>query len=1668
MNGIKKFLLVFAALLFVFVTSCTGANTNHSHAYTDWVIEEQPTATTEGFAKKYCNCGEHLIVKLPILSDELVWTKSEQPSTCEKGGQIVYSSIYGEVVEYLRVAEHEYSDWTITVEPTLNDAGSASRKCIYGETETVEIAKLSDKSVWSVSSEVESTCTVHGNRVYTSVYGSVTTTLELADHAYGEWTITVDPKMDAKGAAIRKCEDCGEPEEVEVPALSDAIWTIDEQVKANYNKAGYTVYSSVYGKVKAVEAKLVAPYDNKTYSSFAIDQNDDKEGFVFDKGHIETAWNKAVVTLDENGKGPGINFPFRGYVEVEMVDEATGKVKITKTDITYTEDGEIMYDEDGNLIFDYEDVDVTYGYVDFESGIIVSTFNSSFNYIIVWVPFEVGVNDEKANASSWENSMVCEYTFEDTKYRFFIDKDVVRFGVSFVDELGAEMSALECYKSDYVYVKDAKGEVIKGFVNNGEKLVVVDGFEGTYKSGENTLVVSGYGKATLNGVEGTYVKADSSEYTIGLYVGGEYHEVTLAEGTYTSVKPMVTVTFVGGEFAEVAPQTVNKNIAMEMPKPDHLLNAFKGWYYDEALTSKVEEGFAPTKDVTLYAMWKTKVIINLVGTIGEDAKVLYLGEGDVIGNFLPKYHIDLENGKVFKGWYLDESFETSLPEEAEVTESDSNITLYAKWADLPVYYGKYYGTELWSSESGNYQSKYVNIDENGTMKSDISKLNGIVVSYDPETQVITFKQSETATTTYSLWFDAATGVMATHYSNMKEIGSDFYIFTSSQESGKVAGHFGVYTYSAPGASSQGYYAHFVNLTTKLGQVDVFLYNNHIYSNISIANTLGEELTTSTIKNSKTVIVKDSNNETIIAVASLGDSFKAQYKTVLLDNYFGTYTKGDETIVLDGTGIIVYGEKTGTYEAKENGLDVYLENNTEYYVVTLNGSNFEIVKPMVTLTFIVGEGHTPVEAKAYNKNVVAALPSGEDAGYVFNGWYLDQEFTSPVPANYVPTQDVNIYAKYSAPAILTIVYNNGSENDEVIYSVGDIATIEMPIYAKHAFVGWYTTEACTEGSEWTNGVAINEDITIYAKWEVAPIYNNTYAATEITGKATNGSTSSIYTRTSAILNVDPYGKAPSVGYPFNKTGGVTISDYNPATGEVIFMNGTVRYDAYIDANSGIIVMPYTTSNVCDEVYLLSPFETKSLNNSISSSYWNSGATRVIEYTYQETVYRIFVMDGVVYFGVTFEDATGNNIVGKECYNASVLYVYASDETLIAKFGYDGETMQKLDGYEGTYVNGTDSLVIDGVKVATLNGVAGSYKLVDGAFTADFYIAGEYYELTLDKATYTYTVNKPYVQITFEAYGKAEVEGVNVNKNIAITLPTPTNDAFIFRGWYLEESFDTIADVEYVPTTTLTLYAKWDAKVSLTVVYGKGIENAVLYYGVGDVTAPVEPAFTDGQVFDGWYLDSEYSVSYTPGEISESITIYAKWKDAIALYGSYKGFEIWGSSKAGGTSYGGTSSKNLTVDVNGKVTGNQSGEVKEYDPATGRFKLYTNATRYYNGYYDAEVGMVAINYSSGGDSLGNDIYIYFKNVDSALSSGTISSYWNSGYDKIIQVNFTGGAQDSMFIFVHNDMIYTNVSYTSTDGEVTPNNLYKANQVSVFDEDGNLIASFVKGANGLELVA
>ena len=107
-----------------------------------------------------------------------------------------------------------------------------------------------------------------------------------------------------------------------------------------------------------------------------------------------------------------------------------------------------------------------------------------------------------------------------------------------------------------------------------------------------------------------------------------------------------------------------------------------------------------------------------------------------------------------------------------------------------------------------------------------------------------------------LWFDETTGVIATHYSSQQEIGTDFYILSKYQTTNKIAQHYGIKAPKEPGSSTTGYYAHFINIMTKDGDQEIFIYNNYIYSNFVATDTAGNPLTAENVKNSKTVVVKD--------------------------------------------------------------------------------------------------------------------------------------------------------------------------------------------------------------------------------------------------------------------------------------------------------------------------------------------------------------------------------------------------------------------------------------------------------------------------------------------------------------------------------------------------------------------------------------------------------------------------------------------------------------------------------------------------------------------------------------------------------------------------------------------------------------------------------------------
>ncbi|MGM9899426.1 MAG: InlB B-repeat-containing protein [Bacilli bacterium] len=1556
------------------------------------------------------------------------------------------------VVEEGETHYHTYGEWTMTVAPTETQVGVKERQCLTCDVfERGEVPVLTDPETWTIVEETPSTCKVEGSRKYSSEdFGEVTVALPLAEHVHDVWAFVVYPTEESAGSAKGACSVCGDETEVEVPALVDeSVWALVDAVEADYNHAGYHTYESVYGSVTVNFEKFVAPYDGKTYSSFAFDAEADDGTWKYGVVSTETAWSNATLVTDENGTGEGTAFPFRGLNVFTMIDPTTGKIEVKNTPVDYS-------DPENPVLREDQESTCT-AYVDMATGLVVKPFRSSFNYVHVLTPFEVGTSHTSACASVWEGAMAIQYTFNETTYSIFILEDQVFFGVEFKNELGEAVSAADCYNAPYVYITSSKGELIASYGFNGETEVELDGFEGAY-AGEKALQVSGFGTLTLDGVAGVYVV---EEGYLGAYVDNQYFEVTLnqEEKSYTLVKPEVEITFVAGEYASVDPRVVNKNIAVELPTLVHEQQTFKGWFFDEACTSPVPASYVPTENVTVYALWKAKVVINLVGVHGTDSSVLYLGEGDVIGNFLPKYSVDLETREVFKGWYIDEAFEETLTEDAEVTPEDTDFTVYAKWEKLPAYYGERKGTEIWSQHSGNSSKMTIKIDEFGNISG---KYTGKVVEYNPETQVITWQ--DTKNKTCKFWFDETTDLLIADYYGGLEMGYDLNVFSSYQTNYSLKEFYGLQC-TKEGSSSLSYYAHLIDVETENGVVQVLRYASRIYSNITVTSTTGEVLTTANVQNSKTVVIRNSEtNEFILGLASVGDSFKANSKTVALDPYYGTYTNGEETVVLDGVGNIVYGEKTGTYAKSTSeayGFDVYLEGKTEYYQLTLEGTSFVVVKPMVTVTFVTGEGHVEVPAKEYNVNIAVSFADAVDEGYVFNGWFFDEAFTRAVPASYVPTENVTIYAKYSTPAVLTIVYNNGSENETVVYSVGDIATVEVPVYAKHAFVGWYTTEDFQEDSVWKSGVAINEDVTIYAKWEVAPVYNNTYIGTEIETKESLTNTASLYTWSTAKLAIDPYGNAPKTGYPFN-SGDVTVSDYNEETGRLLINCGSNVYEAYIEPVSGIMIMNTVSGEGKDfvDIMILSPFETGNYTSKVSASYWNNGKTYAIQYTTGDNTYSIFVHNNNVYFNVQFIGEAGAAVEGKNCYQSSVLYVYASESEIVAKFGHDGTSLQVLDGYEGTYTNGEDQLVIDGVKVATLNGVAGRYvKSSDSSYTLDVYVGGEFFEVTLNSETNTYTINKPFVVITFDAGDKATVEAQTVNKNIQITLPTPTNESFIFRGWCSDEECTTFVSNDYVPTTTTTLYAKWDQLIVVTVVYGNGLESVVSNYGAGDAPTLVEPTFTAGKVFNGWYLDEELTVAYVAGTaVTEDTTIYCAWMESNALYGEYKGFNTYGTGA--NPSYGSSGSA-LSIDAYGNVSGKVNGKVENVNIENGTFTLVVGSASKY-GFFDLEAGLVAFPYGSSTTTLGTDFYIFIKGT-SVTSDRKLGSTWLGGKARLLEVTVDGTAQ---YIFVNDNVVYTNVSYTSTDGEVAVGAIASCNQITIYDRDGNAIISYVKVSSSLEV--
>lgn len=1491
------------------------------HSYNAWSIATQPTATVKGQATRVCSTCNHVDeVELPVLTDTTFWTATVVDATHTTNGKASYTNAqYKLAVESILPAEgHTFGGYTVTLAATCTTEGSAVHACeVCGQTETIVIDALGHK--WSADSKMvyaitydEETMEPTGSEPtdyhahYCTVCGA-SDTENKEKHVMGNAEYVFVTYQEYHSVSIlTKCASC-EHTETDSDTLAGFIegdlWTKTGEQAPTYAQAGWIEYRYTRDTSVVVRypvAKLVAPYENKSFSVLEVYRRGEDE-----MRNVSTyAWTSAGFTVDAVGHAVGHSSPFDGEITIEVVNAASGQIKLTVT-------------KDGSS-------EVFNGFV-CELGIMVVT-NDAFKSAYVLSPFEISIHN--VAGSYWNGAMALNYNVDCNTgmghdYGIAIIGQRVYFDVTYKTFAGVAVAAENIVNGtvaiDNVAIHGNAGQLVGAFVNNGTALVEADGLQGQYQvdlgEGQQTITLSGCGTFTVGTKAGTYQIVDGQSYTADMYVveGGKnvaYYQITVADGTMTAVKPMVTITYnVGTGGQPLAAEQVNIKVPFTPATPVSTVsgNVLYAWFLDEELTQQIGATFIPTQNTTLYASWVQGVRLSVKDEIGGDTAIV-VPNGLTIADYLPAYEkdktISASGTKYFAGWTLDGDV---VDVEVAVEAEHNGIELVALWKDLPAYAGTYYGSEVWNGGYGNSGGKKLTIGIDGKISGQIT---GQVVSYDG--QKITWRNSSGSV--YNFYFDAATKVILGIYSNY-DIGNDYYVFGQHiGTNGKVAANYGVYSYKYGSTSLASWYHQFIQMDTALGKdTIIYTYNNVIYSNVTITDAFGNALAvnknaSNSIEKATTLIVRDSNGSIILKIASAkGVTFKDSTNTStamtrLMDEYFGTYTNGADTLVLNGVGAAIYTvggvAKNATYTKTASGFDMYVVdgdgNQVEFHTFTLSGNSFNITTPVAAITFVTEYSSVSAKNVIANKNVALTLPVLTDATHVFRGWYVNGDATQAlVGETYVPTADVTLVAKWDDKVTFTATYNDGATAELVVdYGKGDTVNVTEPEWAEHAFLGWFTDATFAEGTEWTNGSVITENIHVYAKWGPAPIYNKLYKALGAKGTTPNGGVTSADNRDSTKLDVNTKGLATCTSWPFSNKQ-VAISNYNETTGAVSFVvDGKDSYRAFISADGNIIVISDTKGDV--DMAQLWIWTTGTVStSSLSSSYWNAGKTRCLAYTNEGTTTNIFVHENKVYFGVTFTTASGTPVEGKDCYQAATLIVKDASGNVIVKCGYDGTTMQAMDGYEGTYtcVEGiTGSVALDGIKTVTIGEHTGTYtKAAEGAgYDFDVYMTEGaqtvYYQLSVSKADSTCRINKPMATLSFtSAFGTFEPT-LQANLNVAFTLPADLTDtANVFLGWYVTGDASQTIVTEVTPTANASYTAKWAAKIVLTIVRGNGYDQASLDLYAGeefDLSTQVA-VYKDGKLFKGWFTDEAFTTAFTATSIETATTIYAKWEESAPL-------------------------------------------------------------------------------------------------------------------------------------------------------------------------------------------
>ena len=507
------------------------------------------------------------------------------------------------------------------------------------------------------------------------------------------------------------------------------------------------------------------------------------------------------------------------------------------------------------------------------------------------------------------------------------------------------------------------------------------------------------------------------------------------------------------------------------------------------------------------------------------------------------------------------------------------------------------------------------------------------------------------------------------------------------------------------------------------------------------------------------------------------------------------------------------------------------------------------------------GGTTVAERVVVKGSTTYRPENDPTreGYIFSGWFADEDCIIEFNFGDAITQDTTVHAKWVTADDNTTIHTvkfdtqGGSPEADQLVKNGECATqpANNPTNGSKIFGGWYKDSACTKLFDFSS--PITSATIVYAKWydedaSVHCVKFETFGGTKIPDR---------YVEDGAIITRpdDPV----KDGYVFAGW----YADSN-CTQEFNYSEGVV--------SDAIIYAKWVPAEEVEDITHTVTFITK------------GGSTvedEVVKHEETATKPKDPTKTGYT-FGGWFSDydCTTPYDFAKGVTSATAIYakwIPGTVKTYDVTFNTHGGTT-----YADLVVEENTSIRRPADPVKQNCDFAGWF--LDEACTIPYNFN--------DPVTSNLTIHAKWIDYTpvihvvkFESNGGTYIADVEVENGNALAAPSdPVREGYVFLGWFEDQACTIPYDFSQPVTNSMTLYAKWvleDVRL-YTVTFdsrgGSDVASQTVEEGA-QATRPANPTRA-GYSFGGWYTDERCTNEYDfDSGVYSDITLYAKWTNSL---------------------------------------------------------------------------------------------------------------------------------------------------------------------------------------------